>query len=68
MYKQCKGYTKKGTRCRGGAMTGSDFCGPHTDYRPEGQTPPVQKSFAMNWDDPQCVKGYMDEMDRLDGE
>lgn len=42
-------------------MAGSDFCGPHTDYRPQGQVPPV----VMDWDDPECVKGYMDELDRL---
>jgi uncharacterized Zn finger protein len=31
---QCQAKTKKGAQCRGGAMFGSPFCGPHNDYPP----------------------------------
>lgn len=34
---QCEALTKKGARCRGGAMPGSPFCGPHqgTEVTPD---------------------------------
>ncbi len=36
-YQQCAGVTKTGKPCKGGAMAGSAYCGPHS----EGQSGPV---------------------------
>jgi hypothetical protein len=62
---QCIGKTKKGLRCRGGAMAGSDFCGPHTDFPTD--PPPVKRYFVMDWSDAECTTAYMQEMSKVDG-
>lgn len=72
MSRRCQALTKKGQPCQGGAMVGSRFCGPHTDFpagRPDDTAVLVggaKMTVAhMDWEDPECVKGYMDEMDRI---
>ena len=70
MYRQCEAKTKKGERCRGGAMAGSLYCGPHTDHsvvqEPKGfQLTNARGERVYDWfDDPEVVAGYLSEMEK----
>lgn len=50
-FKQCKGTTKAGKPCKGGAKDGFDFCGPHLDQMERENTTVTQEEEPLTFEE-----------------
>lgn len=64
-YRQCKGVTKAGKRCRTGAQAGSDYCGNHQDQAHGNREAAMAASFREQSDE--TKRFVMSKVEEIEG-